>query len=122
MPGRTTAAATACPTTDGPSTSPSLAVRPCPTSEGQEDIDFHWWDHSVIHGNMPGNPVDFEQPEGRVRRYLGHGVRKNVAVNHSAEVPKLGVTDPWESPFSVAAADVATHPEESNTEFAPYWI
>jgi hypothetical protein len=92
------------------------------TSVGQEGIDFHWWAHSVIHWNVPGNPVDFEQREGRVHRYLGHAVRKNVADAHGAEVLKPGVTDPWESLFSVAAADVAAHPEDSNTEFAPHWI
>lgn len=65
------------------------------TSVGQEGIDFHWWAHSVIHWNVPGNPVDFEQREGRVHRYLGHAVRKNVAEAHGAAVLKPGVTDPW---------------------------
>lgn len=92
------------------------------TSVGQEGIDFHWWAHSVIHWNVPCNPVDFEQREGRVHRYLGHAVRKNVAEAHGAEVLKPGVTDPWETLFSVAAADVAAHPEDSTTEFAPHWI
>lgn len=92
------------------------------TSVGQEGIDFHWWAHSVIHWNVPGNPVDFEQREGRVHRYLGHAVRKNVAEAHGAEVLKPGVTDPWEALFSVASADVAAHPEDSSTEFAPHWI
>ncbi|MGY2743424.1 DEAD/DEAH box helicase [Arthrobacter sp. UYCu723] len=92
------------------------------TSVGQEGIDFHWWAHSVIHWNVPGNPVDFEQREGRVHRYLGHAVRKNVAEAHCAEVLKPGVTDPWETLFSVAAADVAARAEDSSTEFAPHWI
>ena len=92
------------------------------TSVGQEGIDFHWWAHSVIHWNVPGNPVDFEQREGRVHRYLGHAVRKNVADAHGAEVLKPGLTDPWETLFAVAAADVAAHPENLSTEFAPHWI
>ena len=41
------------------------------TSIGQEGIDFHWWCHSVVHWDLPGNPVDFEQREGRVDRYKG---------------------------------------------------
>jgi hypothetical protein len=49
-------------------------------------------------------------------------VRKNVAEAHGAEVLKPDVTDPWETLFSVAAADVAAHPEDSSTEFAPHWI
>jgi hypothetical protein len=92
------------------------------TSVGQEGIDFHWWAHSVIHWNVPGNPVDFEQREGRVHRYLGHAVRKNVAAAHGAEVLKPGVTDPWETLFSVASADIAARAEDSSTEFAPHWI
>lgn len=52
------------------------------TSVGQEGIDFHWWSHSVVHWNLPSNPVDFEQREGRVNRFGGHAVRKNVASAH----------------------------------------
>lgn len=92
------------------------------TSVGQEGIDFHWWAHSVIHWNVPGNPVDFEQREGRVHRYLGHAVRKNVAAAHGASVLKPGVTDPWETLFSVAASEIAARPEGASTEFAPHWI
>ncbi len=32
-----------------------------------------------MHWNLPANPVDMEQREGRVHRYKGHAVRKNVA-------------------------------------------
>ncbi len=92
------------------------------TSVGQEGIDFHWWAHSVIHWNVPGNPVDFEQREGRVHRYLGHAVRKNVAEAHCAAVLKPGVTNLWETLFSVAAADVAAHSHDPSSEFAPHWI
>ena len=52
------------------------------TSIGQEGVDFHWWCHSVVHWDLPGNPVDFEQREGRVDRYKGHAIRKNVAAAH----------------------------------------
>lgn len=92
------------------------------TSVGQEGIDFHWWAHSVIHWNVPSNPVDFEQREGRVHRYLGHAVRKNVAAAHGAAVLKPGVKDPWTTLFEVASADVAARPSDSSTEFAPHWI
>ncbi|MDT0195702.1 helicase C-terminal domain-containing protein [Arthrobacter sp. AB6] len=92
------------------------------TSVGQEGIDFHWWAHSVIHWNVPRNPVDFEQREGRVHRYLGHAVRKNVAAAHGAAVLKPGMSDPWRTLFEVASADIAAQPESSSTEFAPHWI
>ena len=52
------------------------------TSVGQEGIDFHWWCHAVVHWNLPANPVDFEQREGRVNRFGGHAVRRNIAARH----------------------------------------
>src|SRR4051812_1652510 len=92
------------------------------TSVGQEGIDFHWWSHSVIHWNVPGNPVDFEQREGRVHRYLGHAVRKNVAAQHGHAALKPGISNPWEALFTVASDYVASLPEDTAKEFAPHWI
>jgi len=34
------------------------------TSVGQEGLDFHPYCHSLIHWNLPSNPVDLEQREG----------------------------------------------------------
>jgi hypothetical protein len=31
-----------------------------------------------MHWNLPSNPVDMEQREGRVHRYKGHAVRRNI--------------------------------------------
>jgi hypothetical protein len=56
------------------------------TSVGQEGLDFHVYCHAVTHWNLPANPVDLEQREGRVHRYKGHAVRKNVASAHRAEL------------------------------------
>src|SRR5690606_5040445 len=36
------------------------------TSIGQEGLDFHQYCHAVYHWNLPSNPVDMEQREGRV--------------------------------------------------------
>ena len=54
------------------------------TAVGQEGLDFHPYCHVVVHWNLPTNPVDLEQREGRVHRYKGHAVRKNVALAHGA--------------------------------------
>ena len=75
------------------------------TSVGQEGIDFHWWCHSIVHWNLPANPVDFEQREGRVDRYKGHAIRKNVAAAHRSAALAPGVTDPWTAVFEAAAAE-----------------
>lgn len=92
------------------------------TSVEQEGIEFHWWARSALHWNAPSNPADFKLSEGRVHRYLEHAVRKNVAEAHGAEVLISGMTNPEETLFSVAAANVSAHPEDSNLEFSPHWI
>jgi hypothetical protein len=66
------------------------------TSVGQEGLDFHQYCHAVVHWNLPGNPVDLEQREGRVHRYKGHAVRKNVASRHASALAKARQDeDPW---------------------------
>ena len=55
------------------------------TSIGQEGLDFHPWCHRLIHWNLPGNPVDLEQREGRIHRYKGHAVRRNVAASRALD-------------------------------------
>ena len=88
------------------------------TSVGQEGIDFHWWCHSVVHWNLPANPVDFEQREGRVDRYRGHVIRKNVAAAHREAALAAGVTDPWTALFEAAAEE--NDPDLGN--LVPSWI
>jgi hypothetical protein len=89
------------------------------TSVGQEGLDFHPYCYRVYHWNLPGNPVDLEQREGRVHRFKGHAVRLNVAHNHGADLMGQGASpaDPWAAMF--AAARSAT---TADTELAPYWL
>lgn len=89
------------------------------TSIGQEGLDFHPYCYRVYHWNLPGNPVDLEQREGRVHRFKGHAVRLNVAHNHGRELWACGTTspDPWGQMF--ASARAAT---DSDTDLAPYWL
>lgn len=90
------------------------------TSVGQEGLDFHQWCHSVIHWNLPSNPVDLEQREGRVHRYKGYAVRKNVARyarNHiGGALRPFG--DPWATLFDCAARQCGAN----ETGLRPYWI
>ncbi len=72
------------------------------TSIGQEGIDLHWWCHALVHWNLPANPADFEQREGRVHRFKGHAVRKNVAARHRAEALRSNEPDPWNAAFAAA--------------------
>jgi hypothetical protein len=88
------------------------------TSVGQEGLDFHLYCHAVAHWNLPSNPVDLEQREGRVHRFKGHAVRKNVAASHAeAALVPLGA-DPWRAMFDAARA---ARPAGSS-DLWPYWI
>lgn len=90
----------------------------CSTSVGQEGLDFHHYSHAVVHWNLPSNPVDLEQREGRVHRYKGHAVRKNVASVYGGHAKVREAEDPWARAFDLAAADRP----ESETEIFPYWV
>jgi hypothetical protein len=87
------------------------------TSVGQEGIDFHWWCHSVVHWNTPASPVDFEQREGRVNRFGGHAIRRNVAEAHRADILQSTDRDPWK-----AAYDAARNVSTEIGDFSPYWV
>ncbi|NEJ95419.1 helicase-related protein [Rhizobium ruizarguesonis] len=89
------------------------------TSVGQEGLDFHPYCYRVYHWNLPGNPVDLEQREGRVHRFKGHAIRLNLAhrqidaVRGEVAIP----VDPWKTMFDAARAET-----EVDTDLIPFWI
>lgn len=87
------------------------------TSSGQEGIDFHWWCSAVVHWNVPANPIDFEQREGRVHRYGGHAIRRNIAQKHRGDALREGSKNAWDAAY--AAADQSSR---DLGEFAPFWV
>ena len=88
------------------------------TSIGQEGLDFHLYSHAVVHWNLPSNPVDLEQREGRVHRYKNHAVRKNVAARYGQTVLASTQGDVWADLFRCASND-----RPANTsELIPFWI
>jgi hypothetical protein len=71
-----------------------------------------------VHWNVPTNPVDLEQREGRVHRYKGHAVRKNLARREaSAAFTSVG-HDPWAALFDAGVARRAT----TDSDLVPYWV
>lgn len=90
------------------------------TSIGQEGLDFHTWCHAVVHWNLPSNPVDLEQREGRVHRYKGHAIRKNIAEKYGLNALKdtYSSGDPWEVLFTLASKGKA----KRTSDLIPYWI
>lgn len=49
------------------------------TSVGQEGLDFHLFCRDIVHWNLPSNPVDLEQREGRINRRDGLAIRRAIA-------------------------------------------
>lgn len=80
------------------------------TSIGQEGLDFHFYCRKVMHWNLPSNPIDLEQREGRINRYKCLAVRQNVAHKYSSEKT-------WDSMFEKAAQT-----EKGDLpDLVPYW-
>jgi len=90
------------------------------TSIGQEGLDFHIYCHKIYHWNLPSNPVDLEQREGRIHRYKGHAIRKNVA--HKYEITRIydlhDDRDPWDQIFARASRE--RNPKYN--DMVPFWI
>ncbi len=91
------------------------------TSVGQEGLDFHQYCHSIYHWNLPANPVDLEQREGRIHRYKGHVIRRNLAKSASLYALAERISpfgDPWEELFNRAKEKR----EKGQNDLVPYWI
>ncbi len=88
------------------------------TSVGQEGLDFHHYCHAISHWNLPANPVDMEQREGRVHRYKNHAVRKNIAKKHAAGALGAIDRDVWGELFKLGHKN---RPPGEN-DLVPYWL
>ena len=81
------------------------------TSIGQEGLDFHWYCRKMIHWNLPSNPQNLEQREGRINRYKCLAVRRNIA-------KAFGDKYSWKEMF-----DEACHVlKQDNPEMVPFWF
>jgi len=90
------------------------------TSIGQEGLDFHQYCHEIYHWNLPANPIDLEQREGRIHRYKGHVIRRNVAAEFPLQAlnsQARELTDPWAILFALAKQARPGH-----SDLVPYWI
>lgn len=88
------------------------------TSLGQEGLDFHFYCRKVMHWNLPSNPIDIEQREGRVNRFKGLVVRQNLVKKYK-HVLKNTFDDYWLNLF-----DYALNVEgklKDKPELVPYW-
>lgn len=85
------------------------------TSIGQEGLDFHYYCRKIMHWNLPGNPIDLEQREGRVNRFKCLAIRQNLA-EYYAEAQFD--TDVWSEIFDRATHDLL---KTGASELTPFW-
>lgn len=79
------------------------------TSVGQEGLDFHLYSRKIVHWNLPNNPIDLEQREGRINRYMCHAIRQNVAANEKGY--------DWVEKFEQTRLKYG----QNSSEMIPYW-
>lgn len=87
------------------------------TSIGQEGLDFHLYCRKIMHWNLPTNPIDLEQREGRINRFKCLAIRQNVAKEYAPYVNPSNSSDIWEDMFNLA------HKKKKNgqSDLIPYW-
>jgi hypothetical protein len=88
------------------------------TSIGQEGLDFHSWCRRIVHWDLPSNPVDLEQREGRISRYGGLLVRRPLGgeVRMEAVAAGVGGRSPWDE-----AARLAEDRLPDDAGLSPWW-
>ena len=82
------------------------------TSIGQEGLDFHLYARKIVHWNLPSNPVDLEQREGRINRFKCLAIRRNIASLFASNNYKS-----WEELFDIARATL----KGDKSDMVPYW-
>lgn len=94
------------------------------TSIGQEGLDFHLYCRDVMHWNLPSNPVDLEQREGRINRFDGLVVRRNIRRDYPLPMVAPeggGASNLWDRVFH----QVERHPigwQEFKHGLFPHWV
>lgn len=85
------------------------------TSIGQEGLDFHYYCRKIMHWNLPSNPIDLEQREGRINRFKCLAIRQNVALKFSQGTKFKD--DIWNELFEKAQNQYKT----THSELVPFW-
>ena len=89
------------------------------TSVGQEGLDFHTWCSAIVHWDLPGNPVDLEQREGRVDRYAGLSIRRVLG---KMLVPDREDVGEECSPWGVLADQAERAFRDDPVGLTPWWL
>ncbi len=85
------------------------------TSIGQEGLDFHHYCRRIVHWNLPSNPIDLEQREGRINRFACLAIRQNVADRYGDISFEKDV---WQEMFLQAKK---SEKKDGCSDLLPYW-
>ena len=85
------------------------------TSIGQEGLDFHNYCRRIVHWNLPTNPIDLEQREGRINRFECLAIRQNVAQRYGSTAFQKDI---WVEMFQTASASEKT---KGGSDLIPFW-
>ena len=85
------------------------------TSIGQEGLDFHNYCRKIVHWNLPSNPIDLEQREGRINRFECLAIRQTVAKRYGDIIYQKDI---WKEMFEEAARREKT---AEASDLIPYW-
>ena len=89
------------------------------TSIGQEGLDFHSYCRKIVHWNLPSNPIDLEQREGRINRYESLALRQNLADRRSTSFT-FENEDIWATLFVKAEEEMAVS-GTCKAGLVPHW-
>ena len=87
------------------------------TSIGQEGLDFHNYCRRIVHWNLPSNPIDLEQREGRINRFQCLVIRQNIAKRYGNITIK---SNTWAELFDTAAKQEKAKSGRTS-DLIPYW-
>lgn len=80
-------------------------------------LDFHNYCRVIMHWNLPSNPIDLEQREGRINRFKCLAIRQNVADKYGKADGITFKRDIWTEMFEAAKAEK----QNDQSELVPFW-
>jgi formylglycine-generating enzyme required for sulfatase activity len=91
------------------------------TSIGQEGLDFHQYCRKVVHWNLPSNPIDLEQREGRINRFKGLVIRQQIAHKYGPLLTpdEIHSKDLWDDLFRIA--EFMERDGKPYCQLVPFW-
>ena len=87
------------------------------TSIGQEGLDFHNYCRRIVHWNLPSNPIDLEQREGRINRFECLAIRQNIAQRYGDIIFKKDI---WDEMFDTAVVKEKST-DGHTSDLIPFW-